>query len=65
MDHFQVRADLTSESSIPGKDIEVETDTGVVSLSTRYTLLTDTQKDRAIAITKMVEGVRDVITDGL
>ncbi|AVU77879.1 BON domain-containing protein [Pseudomonas sp. Fig-3] len=60
----KVKADLVTEKGIPGSDIKVETNKGVVSLSST-TVLTDAQKDTAVAITKKIKGVRDVSADGL
>ena len=60
----KVKADLVTEKGIPGTDIKVETNKGVVSLSSTVAI-TDAQKDMAIAITKKVEGVKAVSADGL
>ncbi|MNF10729.1 periplasmic protein [compost metagenome] len=53
-----------TEKGIPGTDIKVETNKGVVSLSSDVTL-SDSQKDMAVAITKKIQGVKAVSADGL
>ncbi|MFL6607615.1 MAG: BON domain-containing protein [Pseudomonas sp.] len=60
----KVKADLVTEKGIPGSDIKVETNKGVVSLSST-TVLSDAQKDTAVAITKKIKGVKAVSADGL
>lgn len=60
----KVKADLVTEKGIPGSDIKVETNKGVVSLSSTA-VLSDSQKDMAVAITKKIKGVKDVSADGL
>ncbi|WP_166364494.1 BON domain-containing protein [Pseudomonas akapageensis] len=60
----KVKADLMTEKGVPGSDIKVETNKGVVSLSSK-TELTDTQKDMAIKIAKNIKGVKAVSADGL
>ncbi|MCW2269648.1 BON domain-containing protein [Pseudomonas sp. JUb96] len=60
----KVKADLMTEKGIPGTDIKVETNKGVVSLSSDVTL-SDSQKDMAVAITKKIKGVKAVSADGL
>mgnify|MGYP000193246524 CR=1 FL=1 len=60
----KVKADLLTEKGIPGSDIKVETNKGVVSLSST-TAVTESQKDMAIAITKKIKGVKAVSADGL
>ncbi|MDF2487634.1 MAG: phospholipid-binding protein [Pseudomonas sp.] len=60
----KVKADLLTEKGIPGSDIKVETNKGVVSLSSDVAV-TESQKDMAVAITKKIKGVRDVSADGL
>ncbi|MFC6693273.1 BON domain-containing protein [Pseudomonas lini] len=59
----KVKADLVTEG-IPGTDIKVETNKGVVSLSS-MTVLTDAQKTTAVAIAKNIKGVKAVSADGL
>ena len=60
----KVKADLVTEKGIPGTDIKVETNKGVVSLSST-TAVTESQKDVAVAIAKKIKGVRDVSAAGL
>lgn len=60
----KVKADLVTEKGIPGTDIKVETNKGVVSLSS-MTKVTDAQKDTAVAIAKKIKGVKAVSADGL
>ncbi|MFQ6575135.1 BON domain-containing protein [Pseudomonas sp. UM16] len=60
----KVKSDLMTEKGIPGTDIKVETNKGVVSLSSDVTL-SDAQKDTAVALTKKIKGVKDVSADGL
>ncbi|VVQ02516.1 hypothetical protein PS910_03940 [Pseudomonas fluorescens] len=60
----KVKADLLTEKGIPGSDIKVETNKGVVSLSSDVAV-TESQKDMAVAITKKIKGVRDVSAGGL
>jgi hyperosmotically inducible protein len=60
----KVKSDLLTEKGIPGTDIKVETNKGVVSLSSTVAV-TDAQKATAVAITKKIEGVKAVSADGL
>lgn len=60
----KVKADLMTEKGIPGSDIKVETNKGVVSLSSDVAI-TQSQKEQAIAITKKIKGVQAVSADGL
>lgn len=60
----KVKADLLTEKGIPGSDIKVETNKGVVSLSSTVAL-SDSQKATAVAITKRIKGVTAVSADGL
>ncbi|MBP5947238.1 MULTISPECIES: BON domain-containing protein [Pseudomonas] len=60
----KVKADLVTEKGIPGTDIKVETNQGVVSLSST-TAVTDSQKTTAVAIAKKIKGVKAVSADGL
>ncbi|UVL23672.1 BON domain-containing protein [Pseudomonas donghuensis] len=60
----KVKADLVTEKGVPGTDIKVETNKGVVSLSSDVTL-TDSQKEMAVAIAKKIKGVQAVSADGL
>ncbi|MBF8779940.1 BON domain-containing protein [Pseudomonas fulva] len=60
----KVKADLLTEKGIPGSDIKVETNKGVVSLSSDVAV-SESQKEMAIAITKKIKGVQAVSADGL
>lgn len=60
----KVKADLMTEKGVPGTDIEVETNKGVVSLSSKTTL-TNSQKEMAVTIAKNIKGVKAVSADGL
>ena len=60
----KVKADLVTEKGIPGTDIKVETNKGVVSLSSTVAV-TDAQKEMAVAIAKKINGVKAVSADGL
>ena len=60
----KVKADLVTEKGIPGTDIKVETNKGVVSLSSDVAV-TSAQKDTAVAIAKKIKGVQAVSADGL
>ena len=60
----KVKADLLTEKGIPGGDIKVETNQGVVSLSSDVKV-TESQKERAVAITRAIKGVKDVSAAGL
>jgi len=60
----KVKADLVTEKGIPGTDIKVETNKGVVSLSSTVAV-TESQKKTAVAITKKIKGVKAVSADGL
>jgi hyperosmotically inducible protein len=60
----KVKSDLLTEKGIPGSDIKVETNKGVVSLSSTV-MVTDAQKKTAVAITKKIKGVKAVSADGL
>ncbi|MEJ5864557.1 BON domain-containing protein [Pseudomonas farsensis] len=60
----KVKADLLTEKGIPGSDIKVETNQGVVSLSSTVAV-TEAQKTTAVAITKKIKGVKAVSADGL
>ncbi len=60
----KVKADLVTEKGIPGTDIKVETNKGVVSLSSMVPV-TESQKDIAVAIAKKIKGVKAVSADGL
>ncbi|SIR45608.1 hyperosmotically inducible protein [Pseudomonas sp. B10] len=60
----KVKADLVTEKGIPGTDIKVETNKGVVSLSST-TAVTESQKEVAVGIAKKIKGVKAVSADGL
>ena len=60
----KVKADLVTEKGIPGTDIKVETNKGVVSLSSMVPV-TEAQKTTAVAIAKKIKGVKAVSADGL
>ncbi|RON11176.1 phospholipid-binding protein [Pseudomonas brassicacearum] len=60
----KVKSDLVTEKGIPGTDIKVETNKGVVSLSSKVAV-TQSQKDMAVAITQKIKGVKAVSADGL
>ncbi|WP_263264444.1 BON domain-containing protein [Pseudomonas sp. RIT-PI-S] len=60
----KVKSDLVTEKGIPGTDIKVETNKGVVSLSSTVAV-TEAQKHTAVAIAKKIKGVRAVSADGL
>lgn len=60
----KVKADLLTEKGIPGGDIKVETDRGVVGLSSDVHV-TEAQKQQAVAITKRIKGVKSVFAEGL
>ena len=60
----KVKADLVTEKGIPGTDIKVETNKGVVSLSSTVGVTVD-QKTTAVAIAKKIKGVKAVSADGL
>lgn len=59
----KVKTALMTEGSTPGMDITVETVDGVVSLT--GTVATEAEKEAAIAEARSVDGVRDVMADGL
>ena len=59
----KVKADLMTEKGVPGSDIKVETNKGVVSLSSDVAV-TDSQKEMAVAIAKKIKGVQAVSADG-
>lgn len=60
----KVKADLVTEKGIPGSDIKVETNKGVVSLSSDMKV-TEAQKETAVMITKKIKGVKAVSAAGL
>ena len=60
----KVKSDLLTEKGIPGTDIKVETNKGVVSLSSTVAV-TEAQKTTAVKIAEKVKGVTAVAADGL
>jgi len=58
------KADLLTEKGIPGGDIKVETNQGVVSLSSDVRV-TESQKDTAVKIAQQIKGVKSVTAAGL
>lgn len=60
----KVKADLLTEKGIPGGDIKVETNQGVVSLSSDVRV-TESQKDTAVKIAQQTKGVKSVTAAGL
>src|SRR5476649_363063 len=60
----KVKSDLLTEKGIPGSKIKVETNNGVVSLSSEEKI-SDAQKTMAVNITKRIKGVTAVSADGL
>lgn len=60
----KVKADLMTEKGVPGSDISVETNSGVVTLSSKVPL-TKSQKDAAVSIAKKIKGVKAVSAEGL
>ena len=60
----KVKSDLLTEKGIPGTDIKVETNKGVVTLSSDVEI-SESQKATAVAITKKIKGVKAVSADGL
>jgi hyperosmotically inducible protein len=60
----KVKSNLVTEKGIPGTDIKVETNQGVVSLSSTVAV-TDSQKKVAVGIAKKTKGVKGVAADGL
>ncbi len=60
----KIKADLITEKGVPGTDIKVETNNGVVSLSSMKTV-TPAQKDTAVAIAQNTKGVKEVSAAGL
>lgn len=60
----KVKANLLTEKGIPGTDIKVETNQGVVSLSSTVAV-TDSQKKVAVGIAKKTKYVKGVSADGL
>lgn len=59
----KVKADLLSTSNVPGMEIKVETVNGVVMLSGMVS--SAAEKERAVATTRGIEGVKRVDASGL
>ena len=59
----KVKSDLMTEKGIPGTDIKVETNKGVVSLS--GVVDSEAERDLAVAKAREVDGVTAVSADGL
>lgn len=59
----KVKSALLVDDSTPGMDINVETKDGVVSLS--GTVATEAEREMAITKAKQIQGVREVMADGL
>ena len=60
----KVRCGLLTEKGIPASYIKVESNRGVVSLSSSVAI-SDAQKKIAVDITKKIKGVKAVSADGL
>ncbi|MFD9002418.1 BON domain-containing protein [Streptomyces sp. NPDC059582] len=60
----KVKADLLTTNGVPGSDIKVETNRGVVSLSSDAAI-TESQKEQAVAIARRIKGVQAVSSAGL
>lgn len=60
----KVKADILTEKGLPGGDIDIQTQNGVVTLSSPVPV-TEAQKHIAVAIAKRIKGVRDVSATGL
>lgn len=62
----KVKADLLTEKGIPGSDITVETNHGVVTLASKDGVkLTAAQKTTAVSIAKKIKHVKSVSADAL
>ncbi|QKZ02980.1 BON domain-containing protein [Pseudomonas eucalypticola] len=62
----KVKANLLTEKGIPGSDITVETNHGVVTLASKAgTTLTSAQKTTAVNIAKKTKHVKSVSADAL
>lgn len=59
----KVKADLLTTQKVPGMEIKVDTVNGVVTLSGMVD--TQSEKDRAVQLTRGIEGVRQVDADNL
>jgi len=62
----KVKADLLTEKGIPGSDITVETNHGVVTLASKDGVkLTEAQKTTAVSLVKKIKHVKSVSADAL
>lgn len=59
----KVKADLLTTQNVPGMEIKVDTVNGVVTLSGMVD--TQSEKDRAVQLTRGIEGVKQVDADNL
>lgn len=59
----KVKADLLTTGNVPGMEIKVETVNGVVMLS--GTVNTAAEKDRAVAVARGIQGVKQVDSSNL
>ncbi|MBN6152848.1 BON domain-containing protein [Xanthomonas sp. AmX2] len=59
----KVKADLVATKDVPGTDIKVETVNGKVTLS--GSVDNKAQREKAIAVTKKIDGVKNVDASGL
>ena len=59
----KVKADLLATENVSGLDIKVETVDGTVTLS--GAVVSQAQKDKAIAVAKQIKGVKKVEASGL
>ncbi|UYB53072.1 BON domain-containing protein [Xanthomonas sp. AM6] len=59
----KVKADLLATKDVSGTDIKVETLNGTVKLS--GAVENKTQRDKAVSVTKMIDGVKKVDASGL
>lgn len=59
----KVKADLLTTENVPGLEVKVETVNAVVTLS--GTVNSQSEKDRAVAVARGIEGVKQVDASGL
>lgn len=60
----KVKTELMAKKDVPGIGVNVDTKDGVVTL-TSTDPVTQSEKDKAIAIAKSIKGVKDVMADGM
>lgn len=60
----KVKTELMAKKDVPGIGVDVDTKDGVVSL-TSTDLVTQAEKDKAVAIAKGIKGVKGVMADGM